>query len=321
MKLLKNKYFSFSIRILITILLFVWIFKKIDINLMIETLKNLPLYSILGVLFSVFMVIVLCILRWNYLLKSIGKIVGWKQLTVSYWIGFFMNNFLPASVGMDIVRSAYISEGVKETASIIGTTIVERLLGFVGIFVFTFIGVAVLFILGSSVPYISYAFYFSIGGVVFFFFFFYILYHPKVFSLIERMLDKIKLFNIGELLNTIYKSFVFYKDDFKVVLINIFISTIIQGTLVFGIYAIGRGLGLDIPISPYFVYVPIIMILSTLPLTINGMGIRELSFIYLFGLSGVGKEEAVLMSLILFFATILVSLPGGILILMKRNKH
>ncbi len=320
MKLLKNKYFSFSIRILITILLFVWIFKKVDINLMINTLKNLPLYSILGVLFSVFMVIVLCILRWNYLLKSIGKIVGWRQLTVSYWIGFFMNNFLPASVGMDVVRSAYISSGVKETASIIGTTIVERLLGFVGIFVFTFIGVAVLFILGSNVPYISYAFYLSIGGVVFFFFFFYILYHPKVFSFIERMLDKIKLFNIGELLNTIYKSFVFYKDDFKVVLINIFISTIIQGTLVFGIYAVGKGLGINIPISPYFVYVPVIMILSTLPLTINGMGIRELSFIYLFGLSGVGKEEAVLMSLILFFATILVSLPGGVLILMKRNK-
>jgi hypothetical protein len=75
-----------------------------------------------------------------------------------------------------------------------------------------------------------------------------------------------------------------------------------------------------ISLADYLVFVPLIWVLSLLPITFNALGVREISFAYFFSLLGGEPEQGVLVSLILFVTILLTSLSGGILWWMSGEK-
>jgi uncharacterized membrane protein YbhN (UPF0104 family) len=75
----------------------------------------------------------------------------------------------------------------------------------------------------------------------------------------------------------------------------------------------GMALGIDIPLSDYFVYVPIIILLMMLPLSVAGLGIREAGFVYFFGAEFMSPEEAFILSILIYAFTIISQLPGAVI--------
>jgi uncharacterized membrane protein YbhN (UPF0104 family) len=53
-------------------------------------------------------------------------------------------------------------------------------------------------------------------------------------------------------------------------------------------------------------------VLAALPLTLNGLGLRETAYLYLFGMAGVSREDAIALGLLYFAATMVGGLVGGI---------
>ncbi|HVA82402.1 MAG TPA: hypothetical protein VNF29_15850, partial [Candidatus Binataceae bacterium] len=49
-----------------------------------------------------------------------------------------------------------------------------------------------------------------------------------------------------------------------------------------------------------------------LPLTLNGLGIRETAYLMLFGMAGVRHDDAIALGLLWFLATMLGGLTGAI---------
>ena len=76
-----------------------------------------------------------------------------------------------------------------------------------------------------------------------------------------------------------------------------------------------RALALDVPVAAVAVFVPLISLAGMLPVSVNGLGVREALYILLFGRIGVPAESAVSLALLYLAVTLLASLPGGLVVL------
>ncbi|MEW6365504.1 MAG: lysylphosphatidylglycerol synthase transmembrane domain-containing protein [Acidobacteriota bacterium] len=75
----------------------------------------------------------------------------------------------------------------------------------------------------------------------------------------------------------------------------------------------GRALGIDIASRSVVIIVSIAKLVALIPVTVAGLGTREGTFLYLFGLAGVGRDQVMSFSfLYIFMFNILVNLAGGV---------
>jgi uncharacterized membrane protein YbhN (UPF0104 family) len=88
-------------------------------------------------------------------------------------------------------------------------------------------------------------------------------------------------------------------------------SVIVQVANVVIVWLIGRGLGLTIPFAYCCVFVPMVSLITMLPIGINGIGFREQSTAMFLAPLGVATSTAVSLSLLWFAVSLAVSLLGG----------
>ena len=78
-------------------------------------------------------------------------------------------------------------------------------------------------------------------------------------------------------------------------------------------YSIARALAVDVPFRLFPLFVPIIGIVNVLPISFNGLGVRENVYDFLFSRAGVSGADAVGMSLAFYFLRVSAGLIGGLL--------
>ena len=78
-------------------------------------------------------------------------------------------------------------------------------------------------------------------------------------------------------------------------------------------YLMGEGLGIAIGLPAYIVLVGGSVLLSVLPISLGGWGVREVSMVALFGSVGAGAEQALALSLLWGVLPLLISAPVGLL--------
>jgi uncharacterized protein (TIRG00374 family) len=91
--------------------------------------------------------------------------------------------------------------------------------------------------------------------------------------------------------------------------VGVQILRIIQG------YCLGQALGIQAPLVTYFAFIPIILIVMLLPITINGLGTSQAGFVALFAHAGVASAPAFALSVLYVALGIVGNLPGGFLYL------
>jgi uncharacterized membrane protein YbhN (UPF0104 family) len=90
-------------------------------------------------------------------------------------------------------------------------------------------------------------------------------------------------------------------------------SIAVQALRVLQAWCLGRALGIPTPLAVYFVFIPVILLVMLLPVTVNGLGTGQLAFEALFGRAGVGAHEAFALSILFIALGLVGNLPGGFL--------
>jgi uncharacterized membrane protein YbhN (UPF0104 family) len=80
-------------------------------------------------------------------------------------------------------------------------------------------------------------------------------------------------------------------------------------------YYVGVSLSLDVPLIMFIIFLPIIEIIRMIPLTIQGIGVREGLFILFFGTVGVTNSDAVLLATLIYLMATVVGVVGGVIYL------
>jgi uncharacterized protein (TIRG00374 family) len=97
-------------------------------------------------------------------------------------------------------------------------------------------------------------------------------------------------------------------------LLRVLLSSIaVQAIRVVQAYCLGRAIAIDLPLSTYFLLIPIVLLVMLLPITVNGLGTSQLAFEYFFGQAGVASAAAVALSILFVALGIVGNLPGSVL--------
>jgi len=76
-----------------------------------------------------------------------------------------------------------------------------------------------------------------------------------------------------------------------------------------------RSIGVEISPLYFFIFMPIIWIIMTIPISVSGLGVREGAFIFFFSQVGVTNSDAIAISLLYYSYNVIVGIIGGLLLL------
>lgn len=97
-------------------------------------------------------------------------------------------------------------------------------------------------------------------------------------------------------------------------------SVVVQVLRIVQAYCLGRALGIALGPGVYFVFIPIVLLIMLLPITVNGLGTSQWAFDWLFGQAGVASADAVALSILFVALGVIGNLPGGILYALQPAK-
>lgn len=232
--------------------------------------------------------------RWS-LLGAILKIPAPFIDYLSYaFIGMFTNVFVPGLVGGDALRAIYLGRRHQRLADAIASVVADRIVGLIGLFWMAAIAAAALSVKlprTVTLPTIAVG-AISLAGFV-------------ILPLIGRLAARMQA-RVAALAATIAP----YLDRPLAMMPAIGLSIALQLSLAICQWILARGLGLSAPLTLFVLCVPIANVFASLPVTLNGLGVRETAYLTLFGMAGMAKADAIALGLLWFAATALGNLTG-----------
>jgi uncharacterized membrane protein YbhN (UPF0104 family) len=250
--------------------------------------------------------------RWWCLLRGHGFEATLGQVFFITYSGTFFNNFLPGSVGGDLTKAILAASGEERKAAVAGTVILDRL-----------IGLAVMVVLGAAclTPYVerfsnkrlAIVVYGLLGAMLLG----YLLYFsPPVRRLIERLPFK----KVTAELDGVFRA---VHEKPSLVGKAATLSLLAQATGILIIYGLARAMGIPgIGLWMFFIFEPIIFIVTALPISVGGWGVQEFIYRETFGtLGGVDPNQAIALSVLYKLGLILFSIPGGLLFAMGAARR
>jgi glycosyltransferase 2 family protein len=234
--------------------------------------------------------------RWRLLAAMLNVRGSYLDFIRYYFIGAFTNVFVPGVLGGDAARAFYLGRRHGKVGESIASAVADRAYGLLGlIWLAALMATLNLATLSANVtrPVLA------IGIVTFAGF----LASPQIARLIHMTPRPVRR-ALGIIAPYLHKP--------ARVIPAIILSMILQTLLAICQYVLALGLGLHLPLSIFMLIVPVSGVLASLPLTLNGLGLRETAYLYLFGMTGVGRDTAIALGLLFFSTTMVTGLLGGI---------
>lgn len=253
-------------------------------------------------------------LRWQKLLLLLkpSALFEFKPLFVINYISMFFNNCLPGTIGGDIIRVLMIKSKQMPVSTAAYSVIIDRLLAVIGIVVMVALGL----------PYLAPLIGMHYGWLVMLVILFLILRSARIarFALImvNRFPDNRLIKTLAHFLEYLLKSIEHPLDYATLILQAVLAHTAFCAS----VYLISESLSVSLSFMSCLLLVPPMLLISMVPISMGGWGVRELSMVYLLALAGVEKAPALLISIQLGVLMMVSSLPAVLLWLQrKRNAH
>ena len=111
-----------------------------------------------------------------------------------------------------------------------------------------------------------------------------------------------------------------FRDAKRSVAVAMGISLLIHAGLIGGNFLLGLSIGItQAQLYHYAAFIPIIFALCALPISLGGLGVRESLYGIFLGSVGVAANQAVLVSILFWFSSLVWALPGGVLYAIRKD--
>jgi hypothetical protein len=255
-------------------------------------------------------------LRWKLLLDAQGMRLGFSRLMKIFLVGIFFNNLLPTTIGGDVARILY-TRGPKGGARAISVILMDRGIGFIGLFFLAGLAAGMIYLNTGESALLATA----LIGLLLLVLIIAILFSIRLRPRVESLLSRIRLWGLGERGLHLYHSFAQYRGQPRILSLSFLLSVGIQIALSAVWYFIGVAEGGGVAIIRYLLYIPIIGVISMIPLTPGGLGIREASFYGFFTAQGLTPTQAVSIALIYFMMNLGFGVVGGLIFIFLKQER
>ncbi len=315
-----KKHLYFVIKIVISFGIIFFTVRSIDVEaLKLQFLKTEPLWIAVSlILLSISYFI--GAFQWRLILHMSQIKLSYTRTLGYYYVGLFFNNFLISGMGGDFLRVYDIqkhSPNQERLSPALATVFFDRFVGLFTLIFFACLTGAFMIGRGESVKmFLSIVVLLTIWVI------------GLVVVLNKNIADRlVKPFTVvipkrayERLRHLYYEVNNFRSQPFQ--LLNIFlVSMVVQGLRILTIWAIGRAMGDQSSLLYYVIFVPIISLAASLPISIGGTGPREQTTILLFRKIGVPAEVAFSIGFITYIVSMISTLPGALVFLLRKGKH
>lgn len=225
-----------------------------------------------------------------------------------FFVSTFVGTFLPATVGGDAVRAYAVSKLNVGGGDAIASVLMDRLLGVASLLLMAAAGLIIARDLASN-PAIVSALAATAALCVLTLL---VIFSPAAAGFLARVVGRLPAAVRG-LAARALESGQRYAEHHRPLGQVLAGSVGVQVLRVVQAFFLGLGLGIAAPLSAYFAFVPLILLVMLLPVTVNGIGTSQAAFVWFFGRVGVPPADAFALSVLFVALGIVGNLPGAIL--------
>jgi glycosyltransferase 2 family protein len=253
------------------------------------------------------------VVRWQLLSRSLGIYnVGFWQFLVLHFLGIFCNNFLPTGIGGDVVKAYYLGKAGRQHESYL-SVMLDR---YVGLLVLLLVAALVSLLQPAEGFYrqLAYASWgililFVGGGLG-------TLLGTDILTKLLNRYGKEALGNKIKEINLLMRGLI---TNYPTLLKALGLSIFSQAFIILAVYELSLAAGAQTSAVAMFIIVPLVLLVNALPISIGGLGTRELAFVYLLSqvylLAGMdqntARNAAAVVAVLWLVVMLFTSLPGA----------
>jgi len=297
------------VRLILSVVLLVILFKVVNIQQLHGHLLKVDLLHYGIGLGFYFLFIGIWAVRWHYIIRATGENISLRRAFVTTLVGNFFAMFLPEMVGSDVARMYEVSHERGTNANIVSTVLLDRVIGLVSVILMGLVALvlanhylsdptAVALIVGLLAVLL-------VGWVAFF--------YRRLMEWVFKRLFSLPLINRFETkIRSLYEALYHLHNQPRLLVITLLLALLVQLAEVTAVIFVARASNIEASPVHFFLFMPIIWLVTTLPITISGLGVREGAFAFFFAEVGVASSEAVALSLLFFSLKVISGMVGGL---------
>jgi len=249
-------------------------------NEIVAAIRQIPLWRFLLATGLIFVSRFFVIGRWHLLLRTAKLSISFARTTALTFTGLFLNNFLPTTIGGDVVRFAGAAAMGYDGSIVLASLVADRLVGMAGMATVLPFGLIPLWSWGAG----NAAQSISLAAL-----------WRKFWGFVVRTFQSLSIWlrKPASLLGAYgltWGHLLCYFGAISVLL---------------------TGLNSPVPFWTLAGLLSINYFLTQIPISINGYGVQELALTYLFHLAGVSLSNAIALALLNRVVFMIASLPGA----------
>lgn len=284
-----NARIFFYLKLAVTVVLLGSLFWRIDL---LGLARSLALFRYPIWLTNIGLYMLACgiaALKWKTLLPqhSVGTLLRLN------FIGSFYSTLLPGQIAGEVVKAYKLGRGRPDAGEIAASVIIDRVTGFIGLLIIALVGL----VLSPAAVDRSVLWAFGVFAVVLITGLFCLNLSPW-FRLLHNSAGLLGKFS-GSVRQSLEASRR-YANRFGLLLLASMLGACFQLTAVLMNFRFARELGIGVSFADWCWIFGIVSVVTMLPLTIAGLGLREGSFVGVLGLFKVSPEKAIAVSLAMF---------------------
>jgi uncharacterized membrane protein YbhN (UPF0104 family) len=302
----------FLLKLLVSGGLLAYLLSRVHIEDFVGTFASANFYYIALALAVYFLSQGISAVRWTVLARPLGIRTPFKDMARYYLIGMFFNLFAPSTVGGDVSRVYYLVRDDEALAKGRSVTTVHAAMS---VLMDRAIGMVVLVWLGAAgvLLFPQYAIPPAVRKVTLMF-----ALALVIGVLLTPLLRRVLPEDGHPFVVKLRLAFRSYRLHWHALIGAVLLSVLVHLVQAGMHVVMGRALGLDLPFSFCVIVYPLVGTFAAIPISLNGLGLREGGYLYLLAVIGIGNETGIAFGLLLFLIVVLNSLIGGVVFVLQK---
>lgn len=298
---------SLPVRIAVTLGLLGIVASQINWSLVATKIRDgHPLDFVLAV-WIVLAALIVGACRWWLLLRQADVRLNARGLTRVYAVSTFSGTFLPTTLGGDVTRALLVTRRAPLLTRVAITIVVDRMGGLIGLLGLAWIAFA---FHTASVPegaqvFLAWVSAASVAGLLL------IALALSRGSGIARALVPRRLMSIARQSWLLLRA---YAREPVTLVVLVVSSLLFQALISLQLVMLAHAINIDLPFATAAVALALVTVVTLIPISIGGFGVREGSYIVLLGAASIAATDAALISVLSVATLFLASLPGAFML-------
>ncbi len=317
--------FRLLLNVTISVLILVFLFYQVPLSEITRLLADSNVFYFWGAVFFAALSIWVNAWRWKILLKYLGYEYDLKLISNITFITFFFNVYLPGGIAGDVARIAMLppigksdDERKAHLTKITASVVTDKIIGLQGIMLLAIFGICFSYNLlkKSEILTVFILMTTAVSGITI------LLYSRRTQEALKKIFSTPLIFfkPAKNLIKEIINSLLIYRDNYKFLNVALPISLLGHIFVVVFFFLLAESINVSIDYFKMAVFIPIIEFVSSLPISLGGLGIREATTIFLFGSENIPTAKAMSVSLLSFSVILIVGAYGGYLYFLRKLK-